>query len=171
VTVVLEERQEKPVTHGVPARGEVRSASRADLPAISELLTRSKLPLDGVAELLDSFVVAERDRKVVGVAGVERCGDYGLLRSAAVDPRWRGEGLGRALVEHLISTAKSGGVRALYLLTTTAEQYFPSFGFQTTTRDDVPAEIQGTAEFRDVCPSSATVMSLELQNRSTAEKS
>lgn len=141
---------------------DVRPATANDLSAIQDLLRQSDLPLDGVKESLSSFLVAERDGRIVGVAGLERCGDYGLLRSAAVDQAWRGQGLGRTLVERVISAAESAGIRALYLLTTTAEDYFPAFGFQKTAREAVPAELQQTAEFTGACPSSATVMTLPL---------
>jgi amino-acid N-acetyltransferase len=144
---------------------DVRLATANDLSAIQDLLTESDLPLDGVRESLSSFLVAERDGKIVGVAGLELCGDYGLLRSAAVDPEWRGRGLGRTLVEGVISAAEAAELRALYLLTTTAQKYFPTFGFSETTRDAVPAEVQRTAEFTDACPSSATVMTLSLAGR------
>jgi len=90
--------------------------------------------------------------------GLEACGEYALLRSTAVSPDWRGRGVGRRLVERAVARAESQGIRALYLLTTTAESYFPSFGFQVTTRDTVPAEVQATDEFRGACPASATVM-------------
>jgi amino-acid N-acetyltransferase len=144
---------------------QVRPATPTDLPAVEDLLTRSDLPLDGVRESLPSFVVAERDGKLVGVAGLEKCGDDGLLRSAAVDPAWRGQGLGRTLVERVIFNAESNGLRALYLLTTTAQRYFPAFGFHETTRDAVPAGVQATAEFSGACPTSATVMKLPLRTR------
>lgn len=141
---------------------QVRQATPTDLSAVEDLLRRSDLPLDGVQESLRSFVVAEREGKLVGVAGLEECGDDGLLRSAALDPDWRGRGLGRTLVERVIADAESIGLRALYLLTTTAEKYFPTFGFRETTRDAVPAGVQATAEFSGACPSSATVMKLPL---------
>ena len=144
---------------------QVRPATPTDLSAVEDLLRRSDLPLDGVRESLTSFVVAERDGKLVGVAGLEQCGADGLLRSAAVDPEWRGRGLGRTLVERVIFNAQSLGLRALYLLTTTAEKYFPTFGFRETTRDAVPAGVQATAEFTGACPSSATVMKLPLGTR------
>ena len=140
----------------------VRPAMASDLSAVEDLLRRSDLPLEGVRESLSSFVVAEREGRIVGVAGLEECGNYGLLRSAAVDPEWRGRGLGRTLVERVISDAESVGLRALYLLTTTAEKYFPTFGFHETARDAVPPSVQATAEFTDACPSSATVMKLAL---------
>jgi amino-acid N-acetyltransferase len=114
---------------------------------------------------LRGFVVAEseRDKRIVGVVGLELCcREYALLRSTAVEPEWRGTGLGRRLVEHVIADAESRGIKALYLLTTTAERYFPSFGFVKTQRDAVPDEIKRSVEFREVCPSSATVMALEL---------
>ena len=98
-----------------------------------------------------------------GVAGLEECGgEYALLRSTAVDPEWRGTGLGRRLVEHVIAEAESRGTKALYLLTTTAERYFPSFGFVKTKREVVPDEVQQSVEFREACPATATVMELEL---------
>lgn len=46
----------------------------------------------------------------------------------------------------------------MYLLTTTAERYFPSLGFRVTPRDAVPDEIRATGEFKGACPASATVM-------------
>ena len=122
------------------------------------LLTASGLPLDGVREAFATFVVAERGTDIVGVAGLEVCCDNALLRSVAVLPDWRSHGLGRALVTRVISDAEARGVRALYLLTTTAEHYFPTFGFERIARSDVPADIQETAEFQSACPASATVM-------------
>jgi amino-acid N-acetyltransferase len=57
-----------------------------------------------------------------------------------------------------MSDAEKKKFRALYLLTTTAENYFPAFGFTAIPRDSVPDEIQTTSEFKDICPSSAIVM-------------
>lgn len=136
----------------------VREATRDDLAAVEQLLVASGLPLDGVAEALGDFVIAESGGAVVGVAGLEVCCDNALLRSVAVNPEWRSHGVGRALVTRVISDAEARGLHALYLLTTTAERYFPSFGFRQISRDDVPEEIRGTAEFKDACPASATVM-------------
>jgi N-acetylglutamate synthase-like GNAT family acetyltransferase len=140
------------------AKPRVRPAQPADLPAIERLLVASGLPLDGVGEALSTFVVAQAGDEVVGVAGLEPCRDDALLRSVAVLPEWRSHGVGRALVTRVISDAEARGLRALYLLTTTAERYFPSFGFRQITRDEVPEGVRATAEFRDACPASATVM-------------
>lgn len=144
----------------------LRAATHEDLPAIEQLLVSSGLPTAGVADALGSFTVAESegDKRIVGVVGLELCCDqYALLRSTAVEPDWRGTGLGRRLVEHVIADAESRGIEALYLLTTTAERYFPSFGFVKTEREAVPDEVKRSVEFREACPSSATVMTLELR--------
>ncbi|HEV7765758.1 MAG TPA: arsenic resistance N-acetyltransferase ArsN2 [Thermoanaerobaculia bacterium] len=140
----------------------LRSAVDGDLTDIERLLVESSLPLIGVAESLGTFIVAESNGQLVGVVGLEICCEYALLRSTAVASEWRDRGLGRRLVERIIAEAEVRGIRALYLLTTTAERYFPSFGFANTTRDVVPAPVQQTAEFQSACPASATVMCLEL---------
>src|SRR4051812_2557659 len=137
---------------------ELRSAQLADLPAIERLLKASALPLAGVTEALPGFIVAEYDGAIVGSAALEVCCDNALLRSVAVAPEWRSRGLGRALVTRVIADAEARGLRALYLLTTTAEHYFPSFGFQQITRDEVPAEVRDTEEFQGACPASAVAM-------------
>jgi amino-acid N-acetyltransferase len=139
----------------------VRPAAPADLAGIERRLVASTLPLDGVREALADFVVAEHGDEIVGVAGLESCCNDALLRSVAVAPAWRSHGLGRALVTRVISDAEARGIRALYLLTNTAEHYFPSFGFHRVNRDDVPASVRETAEFSHACPTSATVMCRE----------
>lgn len=136
----------------------IRPARSTDLPGVERLLRNASLPTEGVADALPSFVVAEADGALVGVAGLEVRSENALLRSVAVDPRWRSHGVGRALVTRIISEAEARNVHGLYLLTTTAERYFPSFGFAPVQRDDVPSEIRATSEFTSVCPSTATVM-------------
>lgn len=145
----------------------IREATPSDLPAIERLLTANDLPTLGVADSIDSFLVAEHEGALVGVVGIEAAShEYGLLRSTAVAPTWRNRGLGRQLVERAIAAAEARGTKALYLLTTTAEHYFPSFGFTPTARADVPEAIRTTGEFQTSCPASATVMALELKHGS-----
>jgi amino-acid N-acetyltransferase len=152
----------KPATRVDGVSPTVRTARAGDLPAVERLLSESGLPLAGVSESLATFVVAERAGNLVGVAGLEICGGNALLRSVAVEPAWRGRGVGRALVTRMIADAEARGLSALYLLTTTAERYFPEYGFVLVTRDAVPAEIRATDEFQTACPESATAMSRKL---------
>lgn len=141
----------------------IRVAGQSDLPAIEALLTASDLPIIGVRDALCSFLVAEAEGKIVGVVGIERHGRHALLRSTAVAKEWRSRGIARQLVDRIIAEAEEQGVNALYLLTTTAERYFPSFGFAATERDSVPEDIKATSEFREVCCASATAMCLTIQ--------
>ena len=144
------------------ATTQIRPAGDSDLAAIEQLLNQNDLPLDGVREALSTFVVAEADGDLVGVAGLEICCDDALLRSVAVSPEWRSRGVGRALVTRAVSEAEARGLRALYLLTTTAEHYFPSFGFRKIERSEVPDAVRATREFTVACPASAAVMSRSL---------
>ena len=63
--------------------------------------------------------------------------------------------------KHLFSSW-GNGITTVVLLTTTAEDYFPRFGFERTDRSVVPEEVRESAEFRGACPASATVMQLVL---------
>ena len=104
-----------------------------------------------------AFVARDGDR-VVGSAAIEIYADGGLLRSVAVDAGCRGAGLGGRLTAVAIEEARRRRLPALYLLTTTAERFFPRFGFETIACDEVPASVQGSIEFRGACPASAVVM-------------
>lgn len=133
-----------------------RRATAADFGAVRALLEEHRLPLAGIPDNLEGFFVAEEGSVVVGVAGLERYGPYALLRSVAVAEQ--GRGTGAALVRKILGEAQAHGTEAVFLLTTTAEGYFPRFGFTLAERDDVPEALQASAEFRGACPSSATLM-------------
>lgn len=140
----------------------IRGATPNDWEAVAALLAASSLPLDGAREHLDGFVLAERAGATVGCAAVERYGDGGLLRSVAVAPSERGKGTGAALVSRCVADARAAGIGTLVLLTTTAERYFPRFGFEVIDRTSVAEAVRESAEFRGACPASATVMRLVL---------
>lgn len=144
----------------------IRPAGSHDLAAVESLLTESGLPTEGIADLLghqaSDFFVAEApgedSPRLVGVAGLEVCCNNALLRSVAVRPEWRSTGVGRELVRRIVCHAEARGINALYLLTMTAEHYFPRFGFELVERDMVPPEIAATCEFKSACPASAKAM-------------
>ena len=143
---------------------QLRPASPKDLPAIERLLSAAKLPVVGLSRLVPGLVVAEEGAAIVGAAAVEPCGErLGLLRSVVVSADRQQQGYGRKLVERAIHDAKARGLDALYLLTTTAESYFPLFGFAAIARERVPESVRATEEFREACPESATVMTLEFE--------
>jgi amino-acid N-acetyltransferase len=142
---------------------QLRDANADDLSAVCSLLTAAHLPLDGVEEQFGAaYVIAETDGEIVGVEGVERYGDAGLLRSAAVAQAWRGRGIGEQLTRERLAYARRQGMREVWLLTTTASDFFPRFGFERVTRDEAPAPLQASREFRDACPASAIAMRIQL---------
>ena len=141
---------------------QIERAAPADLPAVLALLTASGLPHDGLAQHLETAVVARAGPVVVGSAALELYGEAALLRSVAVAEGLRGQGLGRELTEVALRLARDRGVRRLYLLTTTAEGYFPHFGFAPVTRAEVDPAVQLSAEFTGACPDSAAVLALAI---------
>ncbi|WP_019009359.1 arsenic resistance N-acetyltransferase ArsN2 [Deinococcus aquatilis] len=140
-----------------------RQATAEDLTVIETFLRTAALPLEGVEAHLSGFVLALRGQEVVGVAGTERYGAHGLLRSVTVRVDQRGQGTGQALTSELIRRARDAGLSSLFLLTTTAERFFPMFGFVPITREDLPPGLLASRELQGVCPASAVVMHLALQ--------
>jgi phosphinothricin acetyltransferase len=140
----------------------IRSATPRDWERVAALLSASSLPTDGAREHIGDFVVAERDGELVGCASIERYEETGLLRSVAVSASERGRGTGADLVRRCISEAAQAGLGSLVLLTTTAERYFPRFGFEVIGRSEVPASVHASAEFQGACPSSAVAMRLTI---------
>lgn len=146
----------------------IRNATMQDLPAVEKLLTTNDLPLDGVRENFGGFLVAEDGSTIVGAIGLEKFESVALLRSAVVSPDQRGTGVGRQLVERILARAEEEGLDDVYLLTTTAEEYFPRFGFSRGTREAVPDAVKASAEFRGACPDTAVVM--ERKRAATASR-
>jgi amino-acid N-acetyltransferase len=136
----------------------ITPAREQDAPGVFDLLQRSGLPIDGLAQHLGTMLVARDADAVVGSAALEVYPDGVLLRSVAVAPPVQRGGLGRQLTDAAIRLAQDLHAPAIYLLTTTAEEYFPKFGFQRISRADVPPAVQTSIEFTSVCPSSAIVM-------------
>ena len=140
----------------------VRQAAANDLEKVKSMLQDGGLPILGVAEHFDSFLVAERDNGLVGAIGLESYGDTGLLRSAIVDKQLRGTGIGSILFEHLIAEARSRGIRKLVLLTNTAEGYFAARGFRVIDRGTLTGAVTRSVEFTEACPSHAVCMEMSL---------
>lgn len=141
---------------------EISSATGDDDASIKSLLAGLQLPTAGVDEHLRSFVVARDGADIVGVGGVEIYSSAALLRSIAVDPSRRSEGVAQKVIASLLDTVGSRGIRELYLLTTTAESYFVRLGFAKIQRDQAHGDLLQSREFQDACPATATCMRLVL---------
>ena len=158
-------RATKPSEGAQPDIG-IREARVSDIANVQRLLTELQLPLDGVPESLQHFYVATANDRIVGVAGLELVGgDAALLRSVAVDGQYRSIGIASRLIASVVADAQLAGVTDLYLLTTSAREYFARKGFEVVERSSVPKPLRDTAEFKGACPDSATVMIMRLQDR------
>ena len=140
----------------------IRPAHAAELTTIERMLRDAGLPIAGVAAHIDGFLVAEHEGVIVGCAGLERYGGAALLRSVAVAPGMRGTGLGQRLTSATIETARAQGLTTLALLTETAEEFFPRFGFVLVARSDLPGSLHASEELRGACGVSAKAMLLNL---------
>ena len=137
----------------------IQPASPDDFETVQDLLRTVGLPHEDLTPAhLEHVLVARREDTLHGVVGLEPCGDAALLRSLAVAPDARGQGLGTRLVEAIEQRAWDEGVRTLYLLTTTAASYFQAHGYERIARDALPESIRQTDEAARFCPASATSM-------------
>jgi amino-acid N-acetyltransferase len=148
----------------------IHRASAADGPSILQLLRDAGLPIDGLLEHLNTAFVAHDGAAIVGCAALEVYPEGALLRSVVVAPAARGSGLGQRLTEAAVTLAQSLGTPAVYLLTITAESYFPRLGFVRVTREQVPMSVQQSIEFRSACPASAVVMARTLNDRAEEKR-
>ncbi len=127
------------------------------------LVHAAELPTSGIADNFPgSYSVVRVGNAIVAVAGLEAHGGVGLLRSVAVASSERGAGLGRQLVEDRLRIAREQKLSAVYLLTTTAAEYFRSLGFSDASRQEAPDDLRRSSEFASVCPSSAVCLQKQL---------
>jgi amino-acid N-acetyltransferase len=140
----------------------LRATTAADWPEIQALLRSNSLPEDGFVDSVSAGVVACKGDRVIGAAGLEFYADGALLRSVVVSEEARGRGIGQQLTRAAFDIAKGHGVTDVYLLTTTAGEFFPRLGFAPIDRASVPASVQQSAEFQGACPASALVMKTRL---------
>ena len=133
---------------------------QGDEKEIVKLLSQAKLPAqDLTLEKLEHFLVAKaKDGSVIGAVGVELYQDVGLLRSLVVHPAYQGKGLGKWLTREVESIAQQRSIKTLFVLTTTATEFFPKLGYQVIQRDRAPMSIAKTEEFKTICPVSAVCL-------------
>ncbi|UCG91071.1 MAG: GNAT family N-acetyltransferase [candidate division WOR-3 bacterium] len=133
-------------------------AQAKDETCIRNLLSEADLPFLDVGEHLPNFIIARDKGQVIGAVGIERLGKVGLLRSLVIAPRHRGKGIGTILYDRILAYADLIGIKKLYLLTTTAENFFTKVGFTKIERGNIPRPIQLTKEFQSLCPETAVCM-------------
>ncbi|MEU7003315.1 amino-acid N-acetyltransferase [Nonomuraea sp. NPDC046570] len=110
-------------------------------------------------EDIQEFWVAEREGVVVGCGALHvMWEDLAEIRTVAVDPEYRGLGIGHGIVAALVGTARELGLRRVFCLTFEVD-FFARHGFTpiqgTPVSPEVYAELlasydEGVAEFLDL---------------------
>jgi amino-acid N-acetyltransferase len=126
----------------------IRPATTADVRAIRQLVDtyapdRRLLSKATVTlyEAVPEFVVGEIDGAVVACGAVHiMWEDLAEVRTVAVDPSLRGQGVGGVLLDHLVQRARDLGVKRVFCLTFETG-FFGRYGF---------VEIDGTPVDHDV---------------------
>jgi amino-acid N-acetyltransferase len=136
----------------------IEAAYEADIPSLFALLQQSSLPTDGLRDHQSTVLIAREGGGIIGCAALECYGSVALLRSVAVVAAKRGQGLGERLTMAALDLAQAQGNTEVYLLTETAQHYFPRFGFHAIARQAVSPAIHHSVEWTSACPDTAQTM-------------
>jgi len=138
----------------------IAPASERDYGDVIALLDAASLPTEDLERSSMAHFLVARDGsgKVIAAIGVERYGRTALLRSLVVAPEHRNRELGTRLVAEIEARCRSLAVADLFLLTTTARDFFARHGYRAIGREAVPEALRTAAEFTRLCPDSAACM-------------
>ncbi|WP_204126454.1 arsenic resistance N-acetyltransferase ArsN2 [Pseudomonas ogarae] len=140
----------------------MRILSNNDLGPLRDALTQAGLPVDDLTYPGRQFFSFSHQDVVVAFGGIEGEGADRLLRSLVVLEGLRGKGTGASVLAAIEAFAKREGVEQLHLLTDSAAAFFTGQGYQAQSRALAPASISATAQFKTLCPASATYLSKRL---------
>jgi N-acetylglutamate synthase-like GNAT family acetyltransferase len=138
----------------------IRPAQYADLAAVRALLAAEGLPDEDIGVHLATLWVGVHAGRIVAAGALEPLGAACLLRSVVIAPAHRDRGWGRRMTRHLLRFAARLGMSRVYLLTTTAADFFAGLDFVTEARERAPPTVQASRQFRVLCPVGATLMKL-----------
>lgn len=88
-------------------------------------------------QLRDYYVYREDRDPIIGIAALHICwADLGEIRSVAVAPTHRGQGIASRLVASCLDEARTIGLSEIFLLTLVPD-FFKRFGFKVVSREDL----------------------------------
>ncbi len=132
--------------------------SHKELEEIINLLKENELPFEDIGSSNIRFSVIKKGGAIIACGGLEVFDKVALLRSVAVKDGFKKQGLGSQLTEALLDEAAKNKIEAVYLLTTTAVDYFERKGFSMILKKEAPDAIKSSSEFSELCPDSAVFM-------------
>jgi amino-acid N-acetyltransferase len=150
----------------------LRSATIHDIPAMQAVINShaelGKMLFKSLAQLYESvrdFAVSQSDDgKIIGCCALTIIwADLAEVRSLAVDSRYQGRGIGRALVEWAVAEARRLGIRKLMSLTY-EQRFFEKLGFEVVPKESLPLKVWSDCvrcPKRDDCDEIAMLRTLE----------
>lgn len=129
------------------------TAGTPEFERFTAALANAELPTDDLTS--EPFRYFTADDLAWGGIGV---GADALLRSVVVSEPARNRGFGRVITEGLVTQAREAGVERLWLLTTSASDFFKTLGWRETDRAQAPEAITRSRQFSGLCPASAALM-------------
>jgi amino-acid N-acetyltransferase len=124
---------------------------------VISLLEQNDLPVSDIDDTKILFALTEGD-EVVGTGGLEFFHDCALLRSLSVRKDYQGKGLGKLITHQLEHACREKGIKHIYLLTETAEDFFNKQGYKVIDRASAPLSIKNSSEFTTVCATTGLLM-------------
>ena len=138
-------------------------SNETEFDSFREAIKSAGLPHQDLNYKTQVLILYYQDNLLIGTGGLEVMGRFALLRSVSVNLQSRGQNLGTQITIALLKTANKKGLDAIFLLTETAKDFFEKLGFEITSRERAPVEIQSTTQFSSMCPASALFMVRKLK--------
>ncbi|GGO37827.1 GNAT family N-acetyltransferase [Deinococcus humi] len=126
----------------------LRQATPEDFPTVLALLAGCGLHTASVTPEGSTYWIADLNGVPGGCIGLEHGEGVSLIRSTAVLPQARSQGLGRALVLSALTHASLRGDRGVYLFSQEAGDYWARFDFVPVGADEVSAALPDTPQVR-----------------------
>ena len=130
---------------------------------VQSLLDEYGLPTEGLNEPRVRLYIFRMDDSLAGIGGYELFDENALLTSIAVADEFRGQGAGRAITERVLNIALDAGVKRMYLMTTTAPEFFRARGFEAIPPGLVEKTVLESQKFKTLNPDTAVCMLKNLE--------
>lgn len=140
----------------------IKPLGHSDQPQIIELLNDENLPTEDLQIAPVHFFGIKNKGILAAIGALEIYKNNAILRSVVVKNEFHGKGFGKRMTQIMENRASQLGINQLFLLTTTAPEYFQRLDYHLCDRSSCPEEIQQSAEFKTLCPSSAICLNKSL---------
>jgi amino-acid N-acetyltransferase len=102
------------------------------------MLSRSR---ETLRSIIDTFVIAEADGKLIGCGSLSRLGkDLVEIRSLGMTEEFKGQGIGSLIVNSLVEEAREQGVPTVMALTYEVK-FFERNGFEVVPKEIFPEKV------------------------------